>query len=112
MRGSSAWASLYTPTKSKNRAFALFLFAIMLTITRVRATYTFSAPFLLLEYVDRHADDDDGDHRNYDNIYHAFFLARIISETIIAANVSTAAPPMTAGTTASDAGETISVPTV
>ena len=33
----------------------------MLTITRVWATYTFSALFLLLEYVDRHAEDDDGD---------------------------------------------------
>ena len=42
----------------------------MLTVIRVRTADAFTALFLLLEYAEPCAENDDSDHGNYNYIYH------------------------------------------
>ena len=71
----------------------------------MRAADAFDALFLLLEYVDRHADNNGGEDCNYDNVYHAFFLALTISAVIMPAKTATAHPPMIAAAMTSSSSE-------
>ena len=100
--------------QNKNRAFALFSVTVLFrAFAGMRAADTLSALFLLLYNVKRRAENNKYNYRNYNYIrYHAFFLALTISAVIMPAKTATAHPPIIAGTTARDAGETMSVPTV
>ena len=89
-----------------------YLITVVLAVICVRTTDTFTALFLLLEHVKGCAEHDEHHRGDYNNIYHALFLAFKVIRIQMTANAATAAPPRIAGTTASDDGATISVPTV
>ena len=98
--------------KTKTGLSPCFSFTIVFTVIRVRTANAFTALFLLLEDAGRRTKNDNADYGNYNYIYHTFFLALRVIRTQINANAATAHPPKIAGSTASDAGETISIPTV